>query len=101
MSDPQPIDIYAPNQQLVRGDASGPAEEGDGGSPPNETGVGGPTDEPTPKAGDGYDPGEHTVAQISEWAAAATDAERQAALKLEQNGKNRAGAITALEATYE
>jgi hypothetical protein len=27
-------DWYAPNQQAVRGDESGPAEEGNGGSPP-------------------------------------------------------------------
>lgn len=27
-------DWYAPNQQAVRGDESGPAEEGSGGSPP-------------------------------------------------------------------
>ena len=29
-------DYYAPNQQVVRGDESGPAEQGDGGSPPVE-----------------------------------------------------------------
>jgi hypothetical protein len=27
---------YAPNQQAVRGDESGPADEGEGGSPPAE-----------------------------------------------------------------
>jgi hypothetical protein len=30
-------DLYdAPNQQVVRGDGSGPADEGEGGSPPEE-----------------------------------------------------------------
>ncbi len=36
-------DLYAPNQQLVRADGSGPAEEGDGGSTPED---------PAPKAPD-------------------------------------------------
>jgi hypothetical protein len=30
----EPTDWYAPNQQAVRGDESGPAEEGEGGTEP-------------------------------------------------------------------
>jgi hypothetical protein len=37
-------DWYAPNQQAVRADGSGPAEEGTGGSTPSET------PEPAPEA---------------------------------------------------
>jgi len=37
-----PLDImYAPNQQVVRGDGSGGAEQGSGGSPPITDGTGG------------------------------------------------------------
>jgi hypothetical protein len=31
-------DLYAPNQQVVRADGSGPAEEGSGGSQPSDAG---------------------------------------------------------------
>ncbi len=38
-----PDEYYAPNQQVVRADGSGPAEEGEGGTPP-DTGEGDPRD---------------------------------------------------------
>jgi len=39
-----PDDLYAPNQQVVRGDASGPAEEGAGGVGPVEATADDPLD---------------------------------------------------------
>jgi hypothetical protein len=36
--EPEPERLDAPNQQVVRGDQSGPADEGEGGSPPVEPG---------------------------------------------------------------
>jgi len=48
-SAPAPTDWYAPNQQAVRGDDSGPAEEGDGGSAPVDGTGGISPDEPQDK----------------------------------------------------
>lgn len=57
-------DLYAPNQQVVRGDGSGPAEEGDGGTsatpkpgpesspPPEPEPTAKPAGKPEPKAKD-------------------------------------------------
>src|SRR4029450_2166770 len=45
---------------------------------------------------DTYDPNEHTVAEITEWAATASDEELDAALELEEAGKNRSGAVAVL-----
>jgi hypothetical protein len=55
-SEPEPERFDAPNQQVVRGDESGPADEGTGGSPPVEPGEEGerlePSEpEPEPEAG--------------------------------------------------
>jgi hypothetical protein len=44
-------DLYAPNQQVVRADGSGPAEEGTGGSVPDPE----PPPEPPPENGDGLE----------------------------------------------
>jgi len=56
MSDPKivpaPTDWYGPNQQAVRGDESGPAEAGDGGSPPVDGTGGINPDDPNPKTAD-------------------------------------------------
>jgi hypothetical protein len=71
-------DWYAPNQQAVRGDESGPAEEGEGGTAPAA---------PTP-----YDPGAHTVAEVQEYVTAHPD-ERSAILEAESAGKNRVSLI--------
>lgn len=67
-------DWYAPNQQAVRGDGSGPAEEGAGGEE---------------AAGAGFDPAEHTVAEVQAYLDAHPD-DRDAVLELEAEGKNRA-----------
>lgn len=69
-------DFYAPNQQVVRADGSGPAEEGDGGSTAPET---------TPAT---FDPGAHTISQVQDYVTA-NPAERSAVLEAESAGKNR------------
>jgi hypothetical protein len=71
-------DLYAPNQQVVRGDGSGPAEEGSGGSAPAEP-------EPGPT---GYDPGADTVADVQAYVEAHPD-RRATVLAAEKAGKNR------------
>jgi hypothetical protein len=76
-------DWYAPNQQAVRGDGSGPAEEGSGGSAPVEP-------EPTAKStGGDFDPAEHTVAEVEAYLAEHPD-QSDAVLAAEAQGKNRA-----------
>lgn len=81
-------DFYAPNQQVVRSDGSGPAEEGSGGAPgePSTT----PPAEPTPAAA--YDPGAFTVAEVQAYVTAHPD-ERAAILAAESAGKNRVSLI--------
>src|SRR4030095_2003557 len=46
--------------------------------------------------GEAFDPNDYTVAEVQEWAAPPTDEELAAALRLEEAGKNRSTAITAL-----
>lgn len=82
-------DLYAPNQQVVRADGSGPAEEGSGASGSAPT----PPDELAP-----YDPGAHTVAEVEAYVTAHPD-ERAAVLAAEKAGKNRATLVAALEGT--
>jgi hypothetical protein len=71
-------DWYAPNQQAVRGDGSGPGEEGEGGSEPDDV--------------VGYDPADHTVAEVQAYLEAHPD-EADAVLALEAEGKNRASLV--------
>jgi hypothetical protein len=73
-------DWYAPNQQAVRGDESGPAEEGGGGAPD------------APPAAAPYDPGAHTVAEVQDYVTA-HPGERSAILEAESTGKNRVSLI--------
>jgi hypothetical protein len=77
-------DWYAPNQQAVRADESGPAEEGSGGSAPAGAEPG------------GYDPGEDTVDDVKAYVEANPD-QLQAVLKAEKAGKNRATLVSWLE----
>lgn len=70
-------DFYAPNQQVVRADGSGPAEEGDGG-----------TSTPPPDVLTPYDPGVHTITDVQAYVTAHPD-ERNAVLEAESAGKNR------------
>lgn len=94
-------DYYAPNQQAVRGDESGPAEEGAGESPPIEDGTGGrvdemqPVEEPTAEMLP-FDPGEYTVEEVERYVEANPD-ERQAVLDAELAGKNRTTLVGWLE----
>ena len=76
MSEYGPDDLYAPNQQVVRRDASGPAEEGTGGS-----GEGPVTDA-------GFDPAEHTVSEVQEYVDAHPE-ERDSIRADEEQGKAR------------
>lgn len=97
-------DYYAPNQQTVRGDESGPAEEGDGGSPPIEDGAGGnQPDEMQPVEAEEtaaealpFDPAEHTVVEVEEYVEA-NPGERQAVLDAELAGKGRSTLVDWLE----
>lgn len=78
-------DYYAPNQQVVRADESGPAEEGNGGTPIPEPH---PEQQPAKTEPKSYDPGAHTISEVQEYVTAHPD-ERSAILEAESANKNR------------
>ena len=73
---------YAPNQQAVRGDESGPAESGDGGS-----------------IVVAYDPGDHTVDEVKDYLTANPE-EWDAVSSAERDGKARVSLISWLDGTH-
>lgn len=90
----------APNQQVVRGDASGPVDEGEGRSDPVEGAGGEAGSIESADPGAGFDPGDHTVAEVEAYAAEYPD-ERAALLSAERDGKARSTLIDRLEAADE
>lgn len=89
-------DDYAPNQQNVRGDGSGPAEEGDGGSEPVEGTGGTPGTRDAPEVSGSYDPGENTVEDVRAYVEEHPD-EAEQVLTAERSGKDRTTLTTWLE----
>ena len=81
-------DWYAPNQQAVRADGSGPAEEGTGGG--GEPGGG-------TRAAGAFDPAEATVAEVQDYVTANPD-QLEAVTQAETSGKNRSTLVDWLEA---
>jgi hypothetical protein len=77
-------DWYAPNQQAVRSDGSGPAEEGTGG----DAGVDASTA--------AFDPGAATVDEVKAYVEAHPD-ETEAVHRAEVSGKNRSTLVAWLE----
>lgn len=78
-------DWYSPNQQSVRADESGPAEEGSGGA--GQAASPAPPDQPEPEP-EVYDPAAHTVAEVQAYVTDHPD-ERDAIRAAETAGKGR------------